>query len=411
MHGEPETLGVQQGGDPIKVLFVHGGGDIAGAERVLLSLLRNIDGLRVKATLAILADGPFVDEAATLNGIEVLSFPPVPRIRHVAAAQRTTTRVRDLIRETGAQVVQSTGEKMIVLSARAARRAHRPLVAWLHDAPAERGEWSTAAVQTLMAVSPKARVVTCSTWMASAFHSRYRLDCDAIPNGVEHDRLPSPAAGRELVLAETNWPDDTVVIGHIGRLQRWKGVHVFLEAAAIVRQRLPHAPLGFLLVGDALFGREPQYRSDLEELARRLDLGGTVHFTGHRDDALELMAGCDIVVHCATKREPFGMVVLEAMALGRAVIASAAGGPLELLTHRRDGMLVQPDDATALAAAVEEIAADQDRRRALGAAARETSLSFTARQMAARFEQLWSDLASPRNADDSASHRLTRRRT
>jgi glycosyltransferase involved in cell wall biosynthesis len=97
-------------------------------------------------------------------------------------------------------------------------------------------------------------------------------------------------------------------------------------------------------------------------------------FLGHRRDVNALMNACDAVVHASVESEPWGLVVAEGMAAGRVVIASAAGGPLEMIENRRNGLLVPPGDAFVLAAALEEVLARPAWRREMGEAARDHAI-------------------------------------
>lgn len=160
----------------------------------------------------------------------------------------------------------------------------------------------------------------------------------------------------------------------VGRLNHWKGQDVLIESIALLRDR--DISVEAVLIGD-VFRSEHHVKSNLEQLVTRLGLIESVHFLGHRSDAAEQMGQADVVVVPSTRPEPFGMVVVEAMALGRPVIASNAGGPAEIITSGKDGVLVPVNDPVALAAALEDLIKDPDRARELGHQAVSTSQRFT----------------------------------
>jgi glycosyltransferase involved in cell wall biosynthesis len=112
-----------------------------------------------------------------------------------------------------------------------------------------------------------------------------------------------------------------------------------------------------------------ELRPALEAQALRLGLGAQVHFTGWRDDVPALVALGDLFV-LPSLNEPFGRVLIEAMATGKAVVATAAGGVPEIVVHGETGLLVPPGDPGALAAAVRELLDDAPRGARLGAAGR-----------------------------------------
>ena len=265
----------------------------------------------------------------------------------------------------------------------AGERAGAAHVVWLHDSPAT--SVRSTAVQLMMALAPHDAFVAPSAWMARTFRRRLGVRSHVIPHGVDVG-TPRPVDVRRLL----GWPDDGVV-AHFGRLQRWKGAEDFLRAAAHVAPHRPEAR--FVLVGGALFGLEVEYAKQLPALASQLGIADRVRFLGHRTDALSVMAGCDVVVHCSRRPEPFGMVVLEAMALGRAVVAAGEGAPPEMVRPGDTGLLAPPRRPIDLAATLDEVIADPALRARLGtAAAAEVAEQWTADRMAERFAALYRGL-------------------
>ena len=170
------------------------------------------------------------------------------------------------------------------------------------------------------------------------------------PSGVdlaEFDpaRLPSPAACR----AELGINGGPVIV-LVGRLQRWKGQHVLVEAMPAVRRRYPRARA--VLVGGP-HRHEPEYADFLRQQIAKLGVGDAVTITGDRphDSIPRWMQAADVVVH-ASDNEPFGIVVVEAMALGKPLVAGGRGGPTQVVTPGVDGLLAPYGDPAALAGAV-----------------------------------------------------------
>ncbi len=163
----------------------------------------------------------------------------------------------------------------------------------------------------------------------------------------------------------------------LGRFVRQKGFDVLLEAFA--RAELENFDL--ILAGDG-----PE-RAPLEELARDLP---NVHFWGRADraDVIRLMRGCAWFV-LPSRVEPQGIVNLEAMAAGRAVIASKTGGVPEIVLDGETGVLVPPDDVPALALALQEMANQPRRRAAMGAAGLQRAQAFDWDELAAQYEEVY----------------------
>lgn len=375
------------GAGAVRMLFVQGGGERAGAESALLARVRHLRDNDIEPAVAFLTDGPFRGEVEAA-GVETMLIGEAPRFRDVAKLPAVVRRIADVARRERADVLEGCGEKMSALSGWAARLVGCGCVYNLQDAPRRSSE---ATVVQAAAVSGRHdEVVVPSHWMARAFRRAFGLKSRVIPNALVMDALPEEPAD---VRAMAGWPEDSLVVGHSGRLIGWKGVDVLLRAAARVNGRTR-----FLIVGGPLYGAEPGIEDTLRELAENLGVAERVHFTGHRDDALALVAGCDVMTHCAVKPEPFGMVVLEAMALGKPMVATLSGGPEEMIDSGRTGVLVEPGDEHALAAELRSLLDDPERRSRLGTAAREeVERRFASTSVRDPLSSLYKDVAARRN--------------
>jgi glycosyltransferase involved in cell wall biosynthesis len=136
---------------------------------------------------------------------------------------------------------------------------------------------------------------------------------------------------------------DLFIVGHFSRLAHWKGQHVLLEALSYCS-----ADVVAVLVGEALFGEEA-YVERLQELVQRLALGERVKFLGFQSDVYPVMQVCNLVAHTSVAPEPFGRVIVEGMLCGLPVVASQAGGAIEIVEHGKTGWLCPPNDAQKLA--------------------------------------------------------------
>lgn len=363
----------------MRALFGLGAGERGGAERALLALVRHLPDHGVDPVVAAMAKGPFVDELVE-SGVEVIHLPEVPRLRAGWALPAAIWRLADAARSTRADVIVGSGEKMALLAVPAARRAGSRSAAWLHDAPGHTasGRW----IQHLLGrVAPDVAIAS-SRWMSQAFAARLGRPVECVPYGLELAELTDVPAAPDVC---AGWEGRTVFC-FVGRLQHWKGVDVYLRAAADLHRR-HGGDVGFLVLGGSLFGREEGYAATLRTLAADLGLGDAVRFLGHRDDAREVMAAADVVVHASRLPEPLGIVVLEAMALAKPVIASRTRGPEELIDDGRTGLLTPPDDPRALARAMDQLAtAGRAARAEMGEAARAAfDVEWSAPAMASRF--------------------------
>lgn len=167
------------------------------------------------------------------------------------------------------------------------------------------------------------------------------------------------------------------------RLEPEKGHDVLMDALQRLKGR--QAAWQCLLAGDG------GQRTKLERQVRESGLEDRVVFLGFRDDVSDLMANADVLVLTAAA-EPFGLVLLEAMALGKPVVAMAAGGPLEIVEHDTTGFLTPPGDASALAQVLLDLLNDAELRETMGRKGRERYLAhFTAERMARETWQVYEE--------------------
>ncbi len=178
-------------------------------------------------------------------------------------------------------------------------------------------------------------------------------------------------------------PPDVPVVGLVGRLQPWKGQDRLLRAQALLHERGHRMHL--VIVGGDSYGLSPEYAGSLPALIDELGLAGDVTLTGQVPDADPYIQQLDILVN-ASDPEPFGIVLLEGMSRGVAVVAVDSGGPGEFIEHGRTGLLARSGEPAALADALEPLLVSPDRRRQLGRAGRESFMrEFTDAAMRARF--------------------------
>jgi L-malate glycosyltransferase len=209
-----------------------------------------------------------------------------------------------------------------------------------------------------------------------------------IRNGVDLARFDNLPA-RSNVRRELGLADDTPLVGVVSRLTRLKGLEDFLEAAAIVRSRVPAAH--FLVVGET----NPMDRDYLRELqahAARCGVAEHVTFTGIRSDVPAVLASFTVSV-MPSLNEALSNVVLESMAAGAPTVATRVGGTPEAVVDGITGILVPPADSAALADAIVHLLSNPQLAAHLGCAARARIADhFSVRRMVRATEDLYTDL-------------------
>lgn len=183
-----------------------------------------------------------------------------------------------------------------------------------------------------------------------------------IYNGIDLDEW-RPAPRDTALLAELGIPENAPIAGHLAMLRPEKDHATFLEAARLVRRKLPEAR--FLIVGDG-----PE-RARLEALVEKLGLLGRVVFAGRRSDVARVLSVFDVSVLTSTTVETFPMAFLEAMAMARPLVTTRVGGVAEMIEEGENGHVVPPRDADALAAALLDIITDRMNVETMGRRSRE----------------------------------------
>jgi len=198
-------------------------------------------------------------------------------------------------------------------------------------------------------------------------------------------------------------------VAMVGRLAPWKGQNIFLQAFA---KAFPDGEEVAVLVGSALFG-EDGYERQLRELVRDLGIAERVEFRGFRSDVVEELSCVDALVHASIIPEPFGQVILDGMAAGLPVVAARAGGPMEILTDGKTGLLYPPGDVDALASLLRRLADDVELRSRLGAQARKVVVMYSPERVAEQildvYEQVVRRGISKHNGNGTVVVRDTKR--
>jgi glycosyltransferase involved in cell wall biosynthesis len=373
----------------MRVMYLSPSGELGGAEQLLADMVSAVRASHPDWALHVVtaADGPLVGRFATLDvETTVLPFPralasvgesangsrwrsPARAAAALPAAGLYTRRLRDLLRRTSPDIVHSNGLKMHLAAAAASTRP-AALVWHLHDYVSPRrfsarllrlaSRHASIAVANSVSVAEDAQAVLGPRVRVVPVHNGIDLN-RFTPAGPRHDL--DALAGLEPA------PPTAVRVGLLGAFGRWKGHKTFLNALA----RLPKTldVRGYVIGGPVYQTDGSQFTiEELRQFASALGLSGRVGFTGFVDSPERALRALDIVVHASTEPEPFGLVIVEALAAARAAVVSAAGGALEIVTPDVNALTHMPGDPDSLAEAIARLAADPDARVRLGRAGR-----------------------------------------
>ncbi len=400
------------------IVYLNPSGRLGGAETSLRELLASVRAAEPgwELWLVLGEDGPLAGIARDLGAkVLVKPFPPAlarlgdrgrwsALVGLLKAARASGSYARALahwLAKIQPDIIHTNGLKMHLLGAWA-RPGRSPLIWHVHDYVSPRRLmrrllWpfrkrcsaaivnSKSVAKDLAAVLPGLRIVP--------IYNAIDLQCFS-PAG---DRLDLDAkAGLAPAAA------GTVRVGLIATFARWKGHKVFLEALARLSADVPVR--GYIIGGPIYQTDGSQWSAlELRQEADRLGLAGKVGFTGFLEDTSAAMRSLDVVVHASTQPEPFGMVIIEGMACGRAVVASQAGGAAELFDDGENALAHPPGDAAALARQIERLSRDQGLRNKLGKRGRTTAeLHYHGQRLAAELLDLYREVAGDGTAKSEA---------
>ena len=373
-----------------RVLFVNHAAAVSGAELSLLGLLSKLDRGRFAATVAC-PEGPLAVR------VRALRVPHIPvRLRRLRRSRTPTGTLQNVI-----HLVPPALHLAAIVHTHHIELVHaNSTTAFLYAGPAAKlsGVPVVWHVRDLVELGRVGRLlfrladaIACVSDAVERHMIRYGGDLDklwTVTNGIDLEAFRR-AARPGSVRSELHIPPDAPVVCHISQLTPWKGHEFLLGALRQVRSHFP--ALRVLLVGEAMTPEDARYRHRLERHVRQLGLGDTVTFTGWREDVASVIADSDVVV-VPSRAEPFGRAALEALALGKPVVGTDAGGLPELVTHRRTGLLVKYADTDALADALVTLLGAPDVRRYLGENASREARNFTITRTVNQIQNLYDDL-------------------
>lgn len=365
----------------MNILHLISSGGFYGAESVISALARDTRQMGHPVYVGVFENEylPRNNVAAQLEerGINVVRVPCRGR-----ADRRTIAAIRAILRSRKIQLLHTHGYKADIYGYLASRRMGIPVVATCHL-------WTR-----------QTRAIRVYEFLDSLFLRRFDavvavsdlIGEEVRRAGIAPEKLTTIDNGIDLSSFESAAPSlpgelgtqGRMLIGTVGRLVSQKGIRYFLMAAQQVLQK--HPDLRFAVVGDG-----PD-RSDLEQLAGKLGIAGSVFFTGSRADMPQVYASLDIFV-LASLDEGMPMAVLEALASGRPVIATEVGAVAKLVVPGETGILLQPADTSGLAQAILSLVDDRGLREHLGRNGKARVYEqFSSRVMSGKYLQIYERL-------------------
>ena len=296
----------------------------------------------------------------------------------------------DIIRKERVDLIHANATAAHAAGGVAARKCKIPAVWHVRDL-ADLGRWGGLLERRADAIVAISKTVAQSLQKQNVPRHKTHL----IYNSLDVNDWPLQISPDADIRKALNATEPTIVFGCVGQLVAWKNQAIFIEAAALLRSVEPAANIKFAIIGSDPWYQKSPYRRRLIAQAKALGLGQDLIFFPHQSDNRAVLAACDVLVHAAYQ-EPFGRVLIEAMALEKPVVAFDAAGAGEILTNEKDGLLTPPESRSAgLAEAMRKVLSSPSLRERLGKAARITvQQQFNAADGAVKMRELYETLSA-----------------
>ncbi len=395
----------------MRVAFVSVSDQMGGSEVVLVEIMRGLRLARPGWDLHLVSPGPGpLPVAAGARAKVEATIVEMPRALATFGETARAARLLRLLRAAAAvpgyqrtmnaaldrlapDVVHTNGFKAHVIAARSGNPA-RALVWHLHEYIGRRP--MTRALLRRYAGRPAAIVANSQSVAEDARPALDGREIRVIPNAVDLATFipDGPHADLDALCGRPEAPAGTIRIGLVATFARWKGHEVFLRAIAAMSARVPAR--AYVVGGPVYDTIGSQYSiEELQALARVIGVETRVGFTRMVDAPASALRALDIVVHASTEPEPFGMVIAEAMACGRALVTSGTGGAAALVRDGVDALVHRAGDPAHLASCLERLAGDDGLRRRLGEQARASAVrQFDSGRLARQFASLYEEAAA-----------------
>jgi glycosyltransferase involved in cell wall biosynthesis len=386
-----------------KILYINDRGGWGGAEKVTLTLVKYLDHERYEPHFILGSDGLFA-QALRTEGVTVYIVPmtpmsipdsqrlfwPVLLLLFLARLAWYTLRTWAITRRLRPDLIQTCSIQAKLIGSIVAKLCGTKLL-W-HVQNIQPSGFRRSMVRFMARRFPDMIVAT-SQAVAELYVDRVGSDRLQVNHaGIELAEFArfDRASARCYLKAELGLNQQKIIV-FASMLRRWKGPHVLVQAAVEILRRWPE--IVFLLVGEAQFGKDDDYKKELVELINQLGLGEKVKLLGFRADVYQFIAGADCLVHCPIKSDPLPTVVLEGMALRVPVIGAATGGIPEEIEDQVTGLLFEPGDHIALAKALVQVLEKPDMAQRLTQRAwQKLEAEYSHHRFVKKFETVYAEL-------------------
>jgi glycosyltransferase involved in cell wall biosynthesis len=404
----------------LRIVYLNTLGNVGGAEQALADSIRALHASEKKYDIHLITggDGWLVDRIKRCEiPVTVIPFPQSLKIlgeTGFRSGQRKPSqlfktllqllsalpagigyalRLKRVLKELNPDVVHATGFKMHMFSAFAKPQKAR-LVWHFHDYLGARPLISR--ILSLLEFRCDAIISNSKSVAEDAKNIFRNVPITTIYNAIDLKEFQSDGPKLDLdLLSSLPRTDKTVVrVGLLGGFAYWKGHRVFLDAIVLLKNA--SQSVRFYIIGDSIYdtGQSQLSLRELKEYATEKGLKDLVGFTGFVSDPASAIRALDILVHASTEPEPFGLVVIQAMACGCPVIVSKAGGVLEIISEGENAVGHSSGNAKELAECIQTLIVDESKRKKLATAGKSRAQEFSSDQNSFALDSFYNSMLS-----------------
>jgi len=363
-----------------KILLVSNSGDVVGGGEIsLYFLIKHLDKCRFQPVVLCPDRGRFFSKVEALGIQPKLLKMPSLKGKGLLLLPKTVQQLSRLVRREKIRLIHGNGSRCSIYAGLAARLTHVPLL-W-HVRIMDREPLLDRFLAFL-----STKIVTNSQAVAGRFEFISKPEqISVVHNGVDTNAFNPEVDGSEI-RKELGLEEKQKLVTILGRMDAWKGHRFFLRAAQQTVKCVDQVT--FLVVGDG------DLREELQEDAVKLGIADSVLFCGYREDIPKIIAATDVLV-LASLAESFGRVVIEAMAMGKPVVATNVGGVPEIIRSDHTGILVELANPDAIAQAVVRLLKDEELSKKIGQAGlRRVQEKFTIEKHVQEIQRVYDSVLS-----------------
>lgn len=362
----------------MKILFYNHTGQVSGAERMLLMILARLDRGAFDAIVLCPEHGSLSNMVSELGvpvktvlGLQARFTWRVDQLaRHCKSFLQVMRQLRATIIEINPDLIHANSIRAGLVTTAATVGLGTQVVWHLHDVLPRHP--LSSLIRLFALLSSRTRMIAVSESVSRNFRGHLPPGMSkrigVILNAIELDNFQQDPTARPRIRTELGVEEAETLIGMVGLITPRKGQLELLRAFSHALTNTPQAVL--LLAGAPLFNRDHEYLAMIERTAEELGIRDKVRILGARTDISAIMQSLDFLV-VNSKVEPFGLVIIEAMASGTPVIATAVGGIPEIIEHDKNGWLVPPGDEGLLTEAIIHLGRRRELRARLAEAGKQ----------------------------------------